>query len=97
VNGTLVSMTERTVTRLKLYLLLDPLPDYVIGGMVRIHPKELSGLACGKEHWTPSRLSKLCSYFHCEPEDLMGYGTCNVRDPESIRQALGILSDSHTV
>ena len=69
-----IELTEYVpaTTKLKLLLLRDPRPQYMIAGEIGIHPTTLSLYSRGLSEITPMNMVRLTRYFDLEPEDIDG-------------------------
>lgn len=64
---------EVELTRLRVMILQDGRPAYVIAASAGIHPTTLSQYAKGERSFTQKNLAKLCKEFNCNEDDLIGW------------------------
>lgn len=61
------------ITRLRYILINSPDTQQSIAKSTSISPSTLSSYALGRTQIRPNHLHRLCSYFHVNPESLLGY------------------------
>jgi hypothetical protein len=71
---------ERTLTNLKVKLLEDEQPAYMIAAKCGMHPSQLTRYALGNETIKPGHLKALCRYFKCAQKELLGTATFVLED-----------------
>ncbi len=65
--------TGDKITKLRLRMMEDPRPQYVIAAAACISPARLSQFAMGVRPIPQYRVYALCEVLECNPEDLLGF------------------------
>lgn len=60
------------ITRLMYRIQQIDKPNYVVAGILDIHPTTLSRYARGREPISAKHLVQFCRILQCEPEDILG-------------------------
>lgn len=61
------------VTKIRIRMLEDGRPQYVIAAEVGVAPSRVSEYAMGKRQIPPRLIYNFCRVFQCNVEDLLGY------------------------
>jgi DNA-binding Xre family transcriptional regulator len=61
------------VTKMRLRLLDDGRPQYMIAAEVGVSPARISEYAMGKRQIPTRHIYRLCEVLHCNVDDLLGY------------------------
>lgn len=61
------------ITKLRMRMLEDGRPQYIIAAMVGVSPARISEYALGKRAIPTKHIYSLCSTLRCNVDDLIGY------------------------
>jgi transcriptional regulator with XRE-family HTH domain len=62
-----------TVTKIRMRMLEDGRPQYLIAAAVGVAPSRISEYALGKRQIPPRLIYNFCQVFRCNVEDLLGF------------------------
>lgn len=62
-----------SVTKIRMRLLEDGRPQYLIGALVGVSPSRISEYALGSRQIPTRHIYRLCEVLQCNVEDLLGY------------------------
>jgi DNA-binding Xre family transcriptional regulator len=76
-------MSTERLTRLKIKLLEDDEPQYLIAARCGIHPSRLSMYALGQCRIPVKHVRALCKYFKCAQKDILGWDETEWEVPDA--------------